>query len=880
MGPAEVRRGGGRAAAAAGVAVVVAIAALDTLLGSDVRLVALLVAGPLVAAGWAGTGAVAAIGALALVVAVLLGIPNDNLGATNHVVTCAAVALGALLATLGAGARERSEDAAARAARLLERERGARRHSEFAASVGGLTELPLDPDVRLQRLVELAVPAMADICVIDLLRDDGRLEAVAIDAAGDEPAQELARQRRLHPVDPASDHPVAEALRSGRTQLLADISEQRLADLARDDEHMTALRRMAYATAIVVPLVVEGRTIGTYSLTRCGPDADPYDAQDAAVAEDVARRASLAILAARLYRELAAAERRLDGILRHLAEAVVVRDAARRVVFANDAAARLLGVASPEAIAGRRFDAQLEERYLVLDENGAPLDLEPALTRALASEQPALLRLVDRRTGETRWIVLKVARVLGDGADEGLAVKILEDVTEVQRAERAQRFLSRASALVSSSLDVAATLDKVAWAVVPEVADWCRVDVPDDRGVLHQVALAHPDASRREALAALDVDFPARDGEQAGPAAVLRHGRGQLFAVERDRAAGEPGGDGLDALRAAGTRSVLVVPMAVGDRITGTITMGTDESRRRLDEGDLALAEELGRRAGIALENARVHAARSHIAMTLQRSLLPPRLPIVPGLSIAARFRAAGETTEVGGDFYDLFPAGDAWMVVIGDVTGKGPEAAAITSLARYTMRTASAYERSPARILDRLNRTLAVDPDRRQICTAACLRLDGRDDGAIDVTLSCGGHPPPLLVRPGAPVEPAGRPGPLLGAFDEGRWSESRLRLAAGEGLVLFTDGVTDARGADERFGQDRLAAAVAEAAAGGLDADALAAHVDEVLQAFEVGPQRDDVALLVLCAAGAQAGGEAAILGSAPEAVRSLREDRVADG
>ena len=247
-----------------------------------------------------------------------------------------------------------------------------------------------------------------------------------------------------------------------------------------------------------------------------------------------------------------------------------------------------------------------------------------------------------------------------------------------------------------------------------------------------------------------------------------------------------------------------------------------------------------------------MHAARSHIATTLQRSLLPPRLPVIPGLTIAARFRAAGDTTEVGGDFYDLFPAGDGWMVVIGDVTGKGPEAAATTSLARFTMRTAAMYEKTPAAVLARLNAALATDPDRRQICTAVCAQIRPADDGTVRVRIACGGHPPPLLCGNGS-VREAGRPGSLLGAFDEGSWTEDLVTIGGGESLVLFTDGVTDARGAGgERFGSARLVAALDRHH--GLEADAIAGRVDDALEAFERGQQRDDVALLVLRAGGGE--------------------------
>ena len=183
-------------------------------------------------------------------------------------------------------------------------------------------------------------------------------------------------------------------------------------------------------------------------------------------------------------------------------------------------------------------------------------------------------------------------------------------------------------------------------------------------------------------------------------------------------------------------------------------------------------------RAGVAVENARVHGVRTHIATTLQRSLLPPRLPAVPGMTIAARFRAAGEATEVGGDFYDLFAVDGSWMVVMGDVTGKGPEAAAITSLARYTMRTAAVYEASPSGVLERLNAALVVDPDRRQICTVVAARIVAGADGSAEITVACGGPPravpparrPRRARRGGRPAarrlrEPAAGPRPWCGS-------------------------------------------------------------------------------------------------------------------
>ena len=231
----------------------------------------------------------------------------------------------------------------------------------------------------------------------------------------------------------------------------------------------------------------------------------------------------------------------------------------------------------------------------------------------------------------------------------------------------------------------------------------------------------------------------------------------------------------------------MVVPIAAGDRVIGIVTLGTSHSARRLGEAELALADELGRRAGIAVENARLHDTRSQIATTLQRSLLPPRLPVVPGVTIAARFRAAGETSDVGGDFYDVFGVGDAWMVIVGDVTGKGPGAA--TDHLAGPLHDA---HRGDVRALPRRRARAAELGARRRprappICTAVCARIEPAADGTLLVTLACGGHPPPFLITAAGGAETVGTPGPLLGAFDGGVWEERHVRAGRRRGAGLL---------------------------------------------------------------------------------------------
>jgi serine phosphatase RsbU (regulator of sigma subunit) len=431
-------------------------------------------------------------------------------------------------------------------------------------------------------------------------------------------------------------------------------------------------------------------------------------------------------------------------------------------------------------------------------------------------------------------------------------VTVTEDITDVIHAERTNRFLASASKMLGSSLDVASTIDKVAWAIVPEVADWCAVHMLDERGTLREVAAAHMDPSKLELARRLQASYPPARDAPAGPWVVLRSGESQLFAEVTDDDLSQMASDEeqLALLRALGIRSALVAPLAAGGNTVGTITLVTTGEGRRLGALDVRLTEELGRRAGVAIENARVHEARSHIASTLQRSLLPPRLPVIPGLTTAARFRAAGVSGDVGGDFYDIFPAASGWMVAIGDVTGKGPVAAAITSLARYTMRTAAMYEHLPEKVLERLNDALLADPERRQICTAVCAHLSPQE-GVARMRIACAGHAAPFVLRAGDPPIEAGHPGSLLGAFDGVEWASSEVELREGDTLVLYTDGVTDTtRGDGRRFGHDRLAAVLADCR--DLAPDEVASRVDAALLAFEEGQQRNDIALLVLRATG----------------------------
>jgi serine phosphatase RsbU (regulator of sigma subunit) len=294
---------------------------------------------------------------------------------------------------------------------------------------------------------------------------------------------------------------------------------------------------------------------------------------------------------------------------------------------------------------------------------------------------------------------------------------------------------------------------------------------------------------------------------------------------------------------------VLIVPIRGATRMLGAMTLVASESARRFSAEDVRFAEQLADRAGAAIENARTYRARTQVAQTLQRSLLPETIPAIAGWQVAALYRPAGEEAqlEVGGDFYDFLETDAGWVVVIGDVTGKGVEAAALTSLVRHGARFVSRMDSRPSAILHHLDEALK---ERRSfaLCTALCARLH-RDH----MLLSSAGHPLPLVVRPNGDVREVGTPNPLLGMTTELAWHDELVPVEPGATVLLYTDGVTDTRGAQERFGEDRLRDRLAAHAA--LSPGELLGTLDAELRAFQVGFQADDTAIIALRAEVARA-------------------------
>jgi PAS domain S-box-containing protein len=564
----------------------------------------------------------------------------------------------------------------------------------------------------------------------------------------------------------------------------------------------------------------------------------------------IAAGTALAVRSARVREvstELRSVEAQMTAAVGNLAEAVTVQDADGTLVYANEAAARAFGFRSSHELLATP-PAQIVDRFESFTDDGAPLAVERLPGRRVLSgerdPEPLTVRAIDRVTGEERWRQIKASSVLDPSGRVQLAVNIVEDITEVKRAELTQRLLAQAGEVLASSLDYERTLQQVAELAVPELADWCGVSMPEANGLIRQVAVAHVDPAKVEFARSFSARYPVRSSDPTGAPAVIREGRSEMIAEIPDELLEQAGLDPeqLELIRSLGMRSVIIAPMVAGGRTIGAISFVTSDSARIFTNADLELAEELGRRAGTAVENSRLYTERSHIARTLQASLLPDELPEIPGFSLATLYRPAGEENWVGGDFYDTFEVPAGWLVVVGDVAGRGADAAALTALARFTLRTGATLLDTPLAALAHLNAELLARSG-MALVSVACALVTERD-GEASVTVMCAGHPPPILVHDGV-AEPIGRLGPLLGAFEDAHWDPVSVTLTGGEVLTLFTDGVLDTHGADERFGEERLRATLA--AAGGSPREAVDA-IEAALSGFEVGEQADDTAVVAL--------------------------------
>jgi PAS domain S-box-containing protein len=708
-------------------------------------------------------------------------------------------------------------------ARVYDAERRGRGALGLLAAIGEQLARSLEPDAALRTLADLVVPALADQCIVDIVVGDDVRRLVVVNA--DPEVHEAALMLERYPPLLSSDTPVSVAIRTGVPQAVA--STGNLPDSAyRSPEHRIAVERVGIRTMLATPLLVRGRTLG--ALTFGWRSEIPPDEDQRQLAAQIARRVALALDNGTLYQEAHGERERLAALVRQLPLGVIIAEtSSRKLLFTNQRAQDLLGHgASDRSIAGPHAEL---------------------VHMALAGESTTANEIEVVRADGSRGIVSLSAEPVRDAGGEIVAaVATLFDLTEHRQREEALAFLAQASVVLSQTLDLQHTLSELVELAVPQLADWCTIDMLE-RGEIRTVGVAHSNPETARLARRLHARRPVRAQASSGVSAALGTGRSQLIPDVTAWLAQQetPDEELLTLSRVLGVRSSIVAPLAGRGGVFGALTLATTQSGRQFSEQDLAIAEDLARRAALAIENARLYSAEHDIAHALQQSLLPGTLTQPPGAEIAASYRPAGEGAEVGGDFYDTWQNGDVTFLAIGDVAGHGPPAAALTSLTRQAMRVVSRYEGSPGRILAVVNDTIRAQTAPEQFCTAALATLRPADDGYL-LRVACAGHPPPVIVRAatGEPEE-IGVCGPLLGVIAEREYDDRECLLVVGDLVAFWTDGVTERRHAGGMFGEQRLHSLLARAA--DRPAADVAREIDQAVLDFAPGLPHDDVAVLI---------------------------------
>ncbi len=396
--------------------------------------------------------------------------------------------------------------------------------------------------------------------------------------------------------------------------------------------------------------------------------------------------------------------------------------------------------------------------------------------------------------------------------------------------------------LDNSTFSEAVTLQRCARLLAGEVGDWVLIDIERGGRLLRQFA-AGPRAAKADQLArvARGID-PALESV---PAQVHAAGKSVLLAHPDDPAALGRGPDGTPLLMLLGATSLICVPISDGTVSYGALTLTRMADKGPFGVADLGFAEELGRHLAIAIRVDRLFRQRAQVADALQASLLPARLPDVPGLEFAAAYVGATQFQEISGDFYDVFKAGDGWAIAVGDVCGKGQDAAAMTAAARHAIRALVHVHKTPDKVLAAANQVLVAEDydDRFVTASLAFLRQRGQ---RVRVEIGGCGHPGPAVVRADGRVEILEGDGLPLGLFKDIVPGRNDVELSKGDVLFFYTDGVTEARGSDHSFFEDQLADALAEVA--GRKASDVVRAVQELVTKFSAGELKDDVTIVAV--------------------------------
>lgn len=501
--------------------------------------------------------------------------------------------------------------------------------------------------------------------------------------------------------------------------------------------------------------------------------------------------------------------------------------------------------------------------------------MEAALAKALRTKAPVYT--VEHRVilpgGEVRWFASTAQMTLDAEGEPAELIGVAVDVTDrrlaeaeraaaqagegrarvvADEAQRRMHMLARASTLLDVPFNLDETLQQVAELAVGEIADWCVVDVLDDSRV-HHAAVAHRDPAMVARAREIQKLFPTEPDDPM-LLELQRTLKPVFVPVFDDQMLREAARSELhlELLASLDLSSYVAVPLVANGLSVGTMILAAAYGRT-LRESDVDLAVELGRRAGSAVDKARVYQDLHRTAQTLQASLLPPVLPVIPALALSAFYRSGTQGIDIGGDYYDVFRThADRWWVVLGDVCGKGPGAAALAAAVRYTLRALAPDTDDPALLVRRLNDVLLGGEWGERFTTVIVATFSARPgthegDAAADLSLVSGGHPSPLLRRADGTVVTVPCAGTLVGVLPDLTWDAVHVELRAGETLLLYTDGATEARDdTGHELGQGVLADLFAGAAKRPFVGD-VTSGIAGRLHGLASGV-RDDLALLAL--------------------------------
>jgi PAS domain S-box-containing protein len=529
-------------------------------------------------------------------------------------------------------------------------------------------------------------------------------------------------------------------------------------------------------------------------------------------------------------------------------DAVVIMGADGIVRGWNPAAERTFGYTSAEAVGRELAELIVPGPLRAAHRNALQRYLETGDSTILDRR----LQMTGLRSGGDEFPVeLTVTRIAG--ADPPLFAGFVRDITEsgagaTENARLQQRmaFLAQAGLVLDSSLDLHETLANLAHLTVPELAQLTVIDLAGEDGTVRTAVAAAQEPQYAFAVEQMRRDHPLRASSAHPVVGVLRSGKAMLLSemspdYQRRIAADA---EHFTLMRQLRYHSAIVVPLIARQRVLGALSLLRLEGAIPYDEDDLVLCEELARRAGLAVDNARLFQATRSLARTLQESLLPASLPEIPGVRLTARYRPAEQGQQVGGDFYDAFViAPDRWGIAIGDVCGKGPRAAALTALARYTVRAVA--DTDAAEVLRRLNQ--AALRDRAALADrflTAVFALATKRDERLELSLAAGGHPPPVILRADGRAEQVAVSGPLIGIASEAAYEPACAILEPGDAMLLYTDGLTEARAPHRFLSESDLLELLARCR--GLSGERLAESLER--GATEGQDPRDDIAMLLI--------------------------------